>query len=253
MTKADIAKLADMLNAAKRIVVLTGAGISTESGIPDFRSPGGLWTRMEPILYDDFLASEAERLKDWQRRFDMRAQLATAKPNAGHLFLADLAEAGTLQLLITQNIDGLHQQSGVPEEKLCEIHGNGTRSECLDCGASYGLDWAEEQIGEKNRAPRCTQCHGLVKAAVVSFGQAMPMEKLAIAEQAARTCDLFLTIGTSLNVYPAAALPEVAARAGRPVIIINRDPTNYDSSADLVLNQEIGETFLAVKPFVKLG
>lgn len=237
------ALLGELVSSASRAIVFTGAGISTESGIPDFRSPGGIWSRMEPIYFDDFLASEEARLEDWRRRFEMRKLFAEAVPNAAHRAIAGLVDSGIVSDVITQNIDGLHQRSGVPQERVIELHGNATSAACLDCGHGMGFDDAEALIEREARAPRCGLCGGLVKARVINFGQAMPIDEMERAERAVRDCDLFLAIGSSLVVYPAAGFPLAAKAHGATLVIVNRDPTDQDDAADHVLRGSIGAMF----------
>ncbi|WP_319532093.1 Sir2 family NAD-dependent protein deacetylase [uncultured Cohaesibacter sp.] len=240
------ARLIDMINEAERIVAFTGAGISTESGIPDFRSPNGLWSQMDPIMYDDFVASEETRLEDWRRRFIMNKDFAIAKPNEGHLALARLAQSGKLISTITQNIDGLHQKSGLSDEQVIEIHGNCTYGACLDCEEPVDLHWVERQIKATGATPRCSKCGGLIKAAIISFGQAMPQDKMHRAMQDAADCDLFIVLGSSLQVYPAANLPQIAKHHDAQLVIINRDPTPFDGLADLYIHGEIGTTMQGI-------
>jgi NAD-dependent deacetylase len=243
----EIAALARLIEGAERIVALTGAGISTESGIPDYRSPGGLWTTIKPITYQAFVASEAARLEDWRRRFAANERFRSAEPNAGHRALALLAREGRLVGLITQNIDGLHQRAGFPPDRLIEIHGNATHGRCLDCGTEMPLDAAEAMIAATGAAPRCA-CGGLVKAAVVSFGETLPEAALRRATKWAENCDLFLVVGSSLSVQPAASLPLVARRAGAALVLVNRDPTPLDGLCELTLRQPIGAVFGALYP-----
>ena len=231
-----------MIHDARRIVAFTGAGISTESGIPDYRSPGGIWTRMKPIDFGDFLASDEMRRESWRRKFASEETLAKATPNAGHRALARLHERGLLHALITQNIDGLHHASGVPEEKIVELHGNGTYAACLQCRRRYELAWVWEIFGNGERLPVCQSCGGIIKTATISFGQAMPEEAMERAHAATRACDLFIVLGSSLVVYPAAAFPAIAKRAGAELVIVNRERTDLDDIADLVINAEIGAT-----------
>jgi NAD-dependent deacetylase len=240
---AGIATLARLIDEAKRAVVFTGAGISTESGIPDFRSPGGIWTQMAPIDFDDFLASEAARRETWRRRFAMEETFKAAEPNRGHRAVAKLVERDKVSAVITQNIDGLHQASGIPSDKIIELHGNTTYATCLDCYERYELDDIRVAFERDDVAPRCRRCRGLVKTATISFGQAMPQDAMRRAELETRAADLFIVLGSSLVVYPAAGFPEFAKRNGAALVIINREPTGLDRIADLVLNQSIGETF----------
>ncbi len=244
---AEIAALRRLIGASKRIVALTGAGISTESGIPDFRSPGGIWSRMQPITFQEFVASEAARLEDWRRRFRMNEDFAIAEPNAGHLLLTRLHDEGRLQAAITQNIDGLHARAGLPAEKLIEIHGNATHGRCLDCAAAMPLAEVRRLIETTAASPRCA-CGGLVKAAVVSFGERMPEAAMRSAFEHARNCDLFLVLGSSLQVQPAASLPLAASRAGARLVIVDREPTPLDEAAELVVRGSIGAVAGAIYP-----
>ena len=230
------------IEEAHRIVAFTGAGISTESGIPDFRSPGGIWTKMAPIYFDDFISSDEMRREAWRRKFAMDESFAKAMPNKGHMALAKLVDEGRISHIITQNIDNLHQDSGVPDEKVIELHGNTTYAKCLDCHKRYELAPLRVAFEETGEAPVCDVCGGYVKTATISFGQAMPEEEMIRAEEATLTCDLFLAIGSSLQVYPAAGFPILAKRNGARLVILNRDPTDLDPYADLVIHDEIGRT-----------
>ena len=238
----DIERLQSMIGAAKRIVAFTGAGISTESGIPDFRSPGGIWTRYKPIYFDDFVASEEMRRESWQRKFATDEIMLKAEPNAGHRALAKLVEQGRMSTIITQNVDGLHQRSGVPDAKVIELHGNATYAACLDCGHRHGLDPIRRAFLDGGKLPICAKCEGIVKTATISFGQAMPEIQMARAQDETLACDLFIVLGSSLVVYPAAGFPAIAKRRGAKLVIVNRDPTDQDDSADLVIHGEIGST-----------
>ncbi|HET6182565.1 MAG TPA: Sir2 family NAD-dependent protein deacetylase [Acetobacteraceae bacterium] len=237
-----VAKLGGLLETSRQAVIFTGAGISTESGIPDFRSPGGFWTRHAPIYFDEFLTSEAARRETWRRRFSMDETLKAARPNRGHVAVAELIRRGTAQTVITQNIDGLHQAAGVPADRVIELHGNTTYAACLDCNARYELEPIRAAFERDGTLPRCTRCFGLVKTATISFGQQMPLEAMREAERATRHCDLFLAMGSSLVVYPAAGFPRLAKECGATLVIINREPTELDDIADLVLHRPIGET-----------
>ena len=229
-----------MLSESSRAVVFTGAGISTESGIPDFRSPGGFWTKYQPIDFSDFLASKEMRKETWRRKIAVDESIAAATPNRGHRAVAHLVNEGKVGAVITQNIDGLHQKSGVPPEKIIELHGNGTYAACLRCGRRFELPplFAAFQVDEE--PPVCASCGGLVKSATISFGQPMPDEPMRRAREETLECDLFLVVGSSLVVYPAAGFPIMAKKEGSSLVIINRDPTELDNIADLVLNVEIG-------------
>lgn len=235
-----------MIDAAARAVVFTGAGVSTESGIPDFRSPGGLWTKMAPIDFGDFIRSAEIRREAWRRKFEIDKAIVRAEPNKGHMAIAKLVDMGKVTHVITQNIDNLHQNSGIPSSKIIELHGNGTYAKCLDCGLRHELDEVRALYEASGEAPACRSCGGIVKSATISFGQAMPEEEMRRAEEATLACDLFLAIGSSLQVYPAAGFPIVAKRNGARLIILNRDPTDLDTIADLVIHDEIGPTLAPI-------
>ncbi|MFG1255698.1 Sir2 family NAD-dependent protein deacetylase [Xanthobacter flavus] len=237
-------RLRELLDGSARAVAFTGAGISTECGIPDFRSPGGLWTQNKPIPFDVFVAHKAARNEAWRRKFAMEAAFAGAQPGRGHRALARLLGHGRLAGVITQNIDGLHQASGVPDDALVELHGNGTYATCLDCGARYELAWVKERFDAAGGiAPDCPACDGPVKAATISFGQAMPEREMARADALTKVSDLFIVIGSSLVVFPAAGFPLKARQKGARLIILNREPTEFDEVADLVVRAEIGDVF----------
>lgn len=233
-------ELLGLFEASKRAVVFTGAGISTECGIPDFRSPGGLWSNNMPIYFDDFVRSAEMRREAWRRKFAMEDHFAGAKPGRGHRAVAHLIACGKASCVITQNIDNLHQDSGVPEKNVIELHGNGSYAICLDCGRRHELEWVRRVFDESGEGPCCEACGGLVKSATISFGQAMPEREMLRAEAATLNCDLFLSIGSSLVVYPAAGFPIMAKRNGARLVIINREPTELDTIADLVVNDDIG-------------
>jgi len=241
-------RLAQLLAEARRAVAFTGAGISTESGIPDFRSPGGVWSRMTPITFDEFVGSEAKRREAWTRTFSGVAGWVGARPNEGHRAIARLVAGGTVAAVITQNVDNLHHKSGIPAGRLVELHGNASYATCLDCGLRHELEVLKQSFLGRDEVPACRDCGGIVKTATVSFGQAMPQEAMARAEAATLACDLFLVLGSSLVVYPAAGLPLLAKRNGARLAIVNREPTPYDHLADLVLHDEIGPVLAAVAP-----
>ncbi len=242
-----ISDLRDLIEGADRILPFTGAGISTECGIPDFRSPGGLWTKNRPIPFDDFMASREMRNESWRRRFVMEESFAQAQPGRGHRALASLYRAGKVPALITQNIDNLHQASGVPPQDVVELHGNTTYAHCLDCAERYEVAWVKEKFDANGQhAPDCS-CGGYIKTATVSFGQAMPAEAMQRAEQLTKSCDLFLAVGSSLVVWPAAGFPLLAKRNGAALVIINREPTEFDELADLVVRNDIGDV---LGPFI---
>jgi NAD-dependent deacetylase len=240
--------LQELVEAARVIAPFTGAGISTECGIPDFRSPGGLWTKNKPIPFDEFVASQEMRDEAWRRRFAMEAQFSAAKPGRGHLALASLYRAGKVPAVITQNIDNLHQSSGISAEHVIELHGNNSYALCLDCRRRYELAWVKERFNEaRERAPDCPDCGGHIKTATISFGQAMPESEMRRAERVALDCDLFVAIGSSLVVWPAAGFPLMAKRNGARLAIINREATEFDAVADVVVREDIGTV---LSPFV---
>lgn len=240
MSERDIEELAAMVQRASRAVVFTGAGMSTECGIPDFRSAGGFWTKYKPIQFQEFLASEETRLEAWRRFFVIRDTFASAEPGPGHRAVADLVARGHVSTVITQNIDDMHARAGVPRERIIEIHGNGTYARCLSCGERHDLDWAFERVEREVRAPSCVACGGIVKSATISFGQAMPEQEMADARAATFNADLFIAIGSSLQVFPAAGFPVTAKHNRTPLVILNREPTGLDGLADLVINDELG-------------
>jgi NAD-dependent deacetylase len=239
---SQIDDLRRMLADAGSIVAFTGAGISTESGIPDFRSPGGIWSRYQPIDFSDFVASEEARRETWRRKFATHPTLAAATPNAGHRALARLIEQGRMPAIVTQNIDNLHQRSGVPDDQVIELHGNSTYAACLDCLNRYELEWVQAIFADNERLPECTACGGDIKTATISFGQAMPEAAMQRAHAVTLSADLFIVLGSSLVVFPAAGFPMLAKRNGARLAIINRDPTDQDAIADLVIHAEIGAT-----------
>ena len=246
--------MSDLLNKwideAKNIIIFTGAGISTESGIPDFRSPSGLWSRMKPIMFQDFISSEKSRVESWNRKFDSENDISFAKPNEGHMAIAKLINFGNASYVITQNIDNLHQDSGISEDEIIELHGNSSYASCLDCKFRYELDeikseFISQPVGSK-KSPICKECGGIIKSATISFGQPMPEKEMKRAESATLDCDLFLAIGSSLQVYPAASFPIIARKNGAKLVIINREPTELDKIANMVINEEIGSTLKAL-------
>ena len=241
----DIAVLGELLRESRRAIVFTGAGISTESGIPDFRSPGGIWTKMMPIYYDEFVRSAETRRESWRRRFEMEETWNAVRPNAGHAAVAELVRRGKVTHVITQNIDNLHQDSGVPEDRVIELHGNTRYAKCLNCGARMEIAEIRAYFDEHGEPPACPFCGGIVKTATISFGQAMPEKEMDLARRATLACDLMLVLGSSLVVYPAAGFPLLAKRAGAKLAIVNREETDQDAYADLVLHTEIGPTMSA--------
>jgi NAD-dependent deacetylase len=243
-----IARLRELFEQASAVLPFTGAGISTECGIPDFRSPGGIWTKMRPIEFGDFLASQEMRDESWRRRFVMEEQFGGAKPGRGHLALASLYRAGKVRAVITQNIDNLHQASGIASADVVELHGNTTYAICLECAKRYELLWVKERFSASGgRSPDCPECGGYIKTATISFGQSMPEAAMRRAQDLAEASDLFVAIGSSLVVWPAAGIPLLAKRNGARLVIINRDETDCDQSADLVVRGDIGAV---LAPFI---
>jgi NAD-dependent deacetylase len=246
--ETGISRLRDLIEGARSVVPFTGAGISTECGIPDFRSPGGLWTKNRPIPLDEFLASREMRDEAWRRRLAMEQQFSTAAPGRGHRALASLYRRGKVPAVVTQNIDNLHQASGFAPDDVIELHGNTTYAVCLDCARRFEIAWVEERFhAEGGRAPDCPACGGYVKSATVSFGQAMPEAAMQRAEELTLACDLFLAIGSSLVVWPAAGFPLMAKRNGARLVILNREATEFDDVADLAIRADIGDV---LGPFV---
>jgi NAD-dependent deacetylase len=241
-------RLREMIDRARRVAVFTGAGISTESGIPDFRSPGGVWSRMSPIYFQDFVASEAKRREAWERAFSGRAGWTGKEPNAGHYAVARLVASGKTHAVITQNVDNLHQHAGVPADQVIELHGNASYATCLECGLRHELADLMVLYKATGDLPACRACDGIVKTATISFGQPMPLGPMERAETEALACDLFLVLGSSLVVYPANGFPALAKDNGARLVIVNREPTDMDDLADLVLHDEIGPVMSSVVP-----
>jgi NAD-dependent deacetylase len=257
-----MSRLTDPVEAARRLAAMvsdsgemagfTGAGISTECGVPDFRSPGSPWMANKPVPFDAFLASAEARREAWRRKFTMDDSYAGAQPGRGHLALVALHRAGKMPHLITQNIDGLHQQSGLPTESVIEIHGNGTYAKCLACEERHELADIRPVFERAGEAPPCRTCGGILKSATISFGQAMPEHEMRRAAKAALSCDLFLAIGSSLVVFPAAGLPKAARDNGAKLVILNREPTALDAIADLVIQADIGEVLFETQALLGL-
>ena len=243
-TETDL--LRTLIEDCQRAVVFTGAGISTESGIPDFRGPNGLWTKIKPIDFQDFVRSEEVRQRSWRQWFEHGQGLLTAKPNVGHLAVAELVDKGRVAAVITQNVDNLHQDSGVPADRVIELHGNATYAKCLGCDVQLSLDAIEAEYRESGAVGPCASCGGIVKTATISFGEMMPEEAMRRAEEETLACDLFIVLGSSLTVYPAAGFPAMAYQNGARLVIVNQQPTEMDSIASLVIHAGIGETMRVV-------
>jgi NAD-dependent deacetylase len=245
---ASIATLQEMVQQADVVAGFTGAGISTESGVPDFRSPNSPWMRNKPIPFDIFVQSEEARREAWRRKFTMDDLYRDARPSQGHLGITSLIGSGRMPAVITQNIDGLHQAAGLSENQVIELHGNGTFAKCLHCERRHELDWVRVRFEASGNPPGCEACGGIIKSATVSFGQAMPEGPMRKAHKLTLSCDLFLAVGSSLVVYPAAAFPMLAKDSGAKLVIINREPTPLDEAADLVIHAEIGPVLSAFIP-----
>ncbi|MEM6652991.1 MAG: Sir2 family NAD-dependent protein deacetylase [Pseudomonadota bacterium] len=235
----EATRLAQYIDAADRVVIFTGAGISTESGIPDFRSPGGVWSKMQPIYFQDYVSDPDARREGWRRVFERTAGWTGARPNPGHFAIAKLVKIGKVTCVVTQNVDNLHQDGGVPDDKVIEIHGNASYAKCLNCSKRYEFEALRPRY-EAGEDITCDFCGGLVKSATISFGQAMPEDKMMRAESEALSCDLMIALGSSLVVYPAANIPLIAKQNGSKYVIVNREPTDHDAYADMVIQTEIG-------------
>jgi NAD-dependent deacetylase len=238
--------LIELVAGSQRIVAFTGAGISTESGIPDYRGPGGVWEQRNPPTLDDFLTNPQTRLGYWERRRTSYPELRDKKPNVGHLALAELEWQGYLVAVITQNIDGLHQKAGNSAERVIELHGTAHRVRCMNCGRSWEAEAIQERLYAGETEPTCEVCGGMLRAATILFGEQVPTEALQRALEFAKQCDLMLVIGSSLVVNPAAKIPQVAKHAGAKIALINRTPTPLDRLADVNVSGEAGPTLEAV-------
>ena len=238
---ATLSEFAAAIRESDAIVVFTGAGISTESGIPDFRSPGGIWTRYRPVTFQEYLTSEAARIETWKRRLDTYEAHKNAKPNIGHYFVQSLDAKGKLIGLITQNVDGLHSAAGLADEKLVELHGSSRQIVCLNCNRTYDPDEIIKRLAGDFESPKCAACGGILKSATISFGQAMPEKPMRIAQEWAEQAEVFLVMGSSLQVQPAASFPVLAKRNGALLAIVNREPGPLDEIADFVHHGAIGE------------
>ena len=238
-----IDELRDLIDQSHNIVFFTGAGVSTESGIPDFRSPGtGIWNKISPIEFSDYLSSEEKRIESWRHKFGGDRKMQTAKPNKGHEAIAKLVAQSKAKAVITQNVDNLHQESGIADSQIIELHGNSRYAKCLECETRYELAELEGEFKKIGRISPCSRCGGIIKTATISFGQAMPLDAMSKAEEATLQCDLFIVAGSSLVVYPAAGFPELAKQIGATLVILNRERTPLDGLADLVFHEEIGPT-----------
>ncbi|HEY7354844.1 MAG TPA: Sir2 family NAD-dependent protein deacetylase [Ktedonobacterales bacterium] len=243
--------IAEFLEVSSRIVVLTGAGASTESGIPDFRSPDGIWRRYPPGTYQDFISKPEARKRYWELRRALGGQVAGARPNPTHYALAELERLGKLSGIITQNFDGLHHDAGNTPERIIELHGTSRMAACTRCGARSSMSDLQRRVEAGEADPQCHLCGGYLKAATILFGQPVPRAELDRAIALAQACDLFLVIGSSLRVSPASRLPMLAVERGMPLVIINREPTPLDARADVVLRANAGETMMSLMALVR--
>ncbi|MFL2706895.1 MAG: SIR2 family NAD-dependent protein deacylase [Gammaproteobacteria bacterium] len=234
-------KLQELIKKSKRLVFFTGAGVSTNSGIPDFRGPQGVWKTSTPIYFEDFISSKEKRLESWKRKFSNELSIDSAKPNEGHFKIAEIMKVKVQSHLITQNVDNLHQDSGIRDMQITELHGNATYAKCLDCSQKYDLNILKKEFQRTKEPPVCKECTGLIKTATISFGQAMPQIEMQIAQRVSMKCDLFICLGSSLAVFPAADLPLLAKETGAKLVIINNEPTQMDHLADIVINEDISE------------
>ncbi len=251
MDKTDA--VAEMIVTAKRVVVFTGAGVSTESGIQDFRSPGGLWEQWNPdeLTFDKFMTSRASREHYWGFSRAIWPTMAFAKPNIGHYALADLYKIGKLESVITQNVDGLHQAAGIPDDKVIELHGTLKYVSCLSCGKRWPREEIEKRMDQTgDKAPQC-ECGGYLKQATISFGQSLPEQAIIDAQERSSTCDLFIVGGSSPVVYPAAQFPVTAKHRGAKLVIINLTATPHDPYADVIINEKTGPTLAKIAEKVK--
>ncbi|MEI7529064.1 MAG: Sir2 family NAD-dependent protein deacetylase [Elusimicrobiota bacterium] len=244
---SDKDKARELIRRASKILVFTGAGISTGSGIPDFRGPGGLWTRREPVLYGDFIKSTRAKQDYWRYKAETFPAFRAAAPNAAHRALVELERGGRLLALVTQNIDSLHRSAGTHTDKLVELHGSGLYAECLDCYAWVSMEEALEKFRADGAPPQCA-CGGWLKPAVIMFGEPLERESLIKAFKAAEACDLVISVGSSLSVEPAASVPMAAKAGGKPYLIINRGPTAHDKAADIKLDGDACELLPALLP-----
>lgn len=243
-------EFAKRLRVSRSVVFFTGAGISTESGVPDFRSPGGVWTKYQPVLFQDFLASESARVQHWLLKKATYELFKTVKPNLAHYAICDFEAREQLLGLITQNIDGLHTIAGTSNEKLVELHGTDRLVTCLNCGKEYQPAQVYEDLPEDFTAPTCDECGGFLKSANVSFGQSMPITAMQRAQTWSEQAKIFVVVGSSLQVQPAASFPVIAKRSAALLAIVNRDPTPLDEIADLVHHGPIGKFFQQLQPLL---
>lgn len=240
-----ISLIAQRILEGDKNIAFTGAGISTESGIPDYRSKGGIWDKFRPVYFDEFMSSTNSRIEYWRRKAELYHDLVQAKPNPAHMSLVKLYEIGLLEAVITQNIDGLYQKSGLPDEKVIELHGNTRRVRCMSCGNTISIHEAQKRIEAGDLAPEC-ECGGYLKSDTISFGQAMPADEVEKAIDLSRNCDFFLVVGSTLLVQPAALMPSYAKQSGAFLAIVNLSETPYDERCDVLIRGKAGEVLLEI-------
>jgi len=238
--KNKISLIAQKIGEAGKNVVFTGAGISTESGIPDYRSKGGIWDKFRPVYFDEFMSSREARVEYWRRKAELYQDLVQARPNPAHISLFKLYEMGLLEAVITQNIDGLHQESGIPDDRVIELHGSNRRVRCMSCGSVTSIHEAQERLKRGDLAPEC-ECEGYLKPDTISFGQAMPEGEMQRATELSRTCDSFMVVGSTLLVQPAALMPNYAKQGDAFLTIVNLSETPYDEMCDVLIRGKAGE------------
>jgi NAD-dependent deacetylase len=250
-----IRQVVNLIRRSQKVIIFTGAGVSTESGIPDFRSPGGVWNKYNPedFYYQRFISSEDSREKYWQMSREFFEPLKNAEPNAAHRAVVELEKMGKLDCVITQNVDNLHQRAGSSPEKVIELHGTAVSVSCLSCRKKYSREEIQSWLMRGVRVPKCDGCNGILKPDTVSFGQSMPPKETEESFRRARQCDLLIVIGSSLVVQPAASVPLEAKENGAKLVIINRDPTYHDSYADVVIHASAGEVMGKIMDFLKAG
>ncbi|MBI2358417.1 MAG: Sir2 family NAD-dependent protein deacetylase [Deltaproteobacteria bacterium] len=248
-----LSEFAARIRGCKEIVFFTGAGISTESGVPDFRSPGGIWTKYQPVYFEEFLGSEEARVRYWKMKKETIELYKNVSPNIGHYSIQACEEKGQLLGLITQNVDGLHRLAGVSEEKMVELHGTDRKVVCLGCEKEADAQAIYEKISRDPTPPLCDRCGGFLKPATISFGQPMPVVAMRRAQELSQAAEIFIVVGSSLVVQPAASFPVIAKRSGALLGIINRDPTPLDSLADFNYRGAIGEFFTKLNPLLSDG
>ena len=228
-------------------VFFTGAGISTNSGIPDFRGPKGFWKTNAPIMFQDFVSQESQRLKYWTQSVEFKSNFQEKKPNEGHIIITNIINEKESGHCITQNVDNLHQRSGLKDDQVTELHGNATYAVCLNCQKKFELIKIHQEFQEIRQSPSCDECDGWIKTATISFGQPMPEDKMIIAQAETLKADVFIVAGSSLSVFPAANFPLIAKENGAKLIIINNEETQFDHFADILIHDDISKTFSNLK------